>query len=49
VAEAVVVAFLVVLRYPGFHQVRNLLKRAEQVGVQHLLAVGSVEALEKAF
>jgi len=39
--------FFVVLRYPGFGEIANLGDRVEQIGIEHFLAIGAVEALDK--
>ena len=40
-------ALLVIFRDPQFSDFAHLLKRIEQVCVQHLLAVGAIESLDK--
>ena len=39
--------FFVVLRYPGFGEITDLRDGVEKVGIQHFLAIGSVEAFDK--
>ena len=39
--------FFVVLRYPRFGEMPDLGDRVEQMGIEHFLAIGAVEALNK--
>lgn len=46
-AAAIVGPFFVVLRYPGFGEIAHPVDGFEQVCIQHVLPVGSIEALYK--